>query len=68
MNCSDITGIIMIALDLTAKELSQITGEPHTQIKERLIVMAVQQSNQMTTEQVTEWIKSNYPIPPKVKH
>jgi hypothetical protein len=62
-NYSDMPGIIIIALDLAAKELSQVTGEPHTQIKERLTLMAVQQFNQMTVTEVTEWVKSNFPMP-----
>jgi len=60
---SDIPGIIIMALDLAAKELSQLTGEPHTQIKERLVITATKKFNQMTIAEVTEWAKENFPMP-----
>lgn len=63
MNYSDIPGIIIMALDLAAKELSQTTGEPHTQIKERLVVSANQKFNQMKPTEVYEWVKANFPMP-----
>lgn len=55
MNYSDsdmerMTVTAVIALDLAAKKLSQVTGEPHTQIKKQLTLMAVQQFNQMTND------------------
>ncbi|MEQ9669639.1 hypothetical protein [Coleofasciculus sp. G2-EDA-02] len=63
MNYSDMPGIIIIALDLAAKELCQLTGEPHTQIKERLTISAIQQFDRMTVSEVTEWAKTNFPMP-----
>lgn len=63
MNYSDMPGIIIIALDIATKELSQCTEEPHTQIKQRLILSAIQQFNQMTAAEVTKWVKTNYPMP-----
>jgi len=68
MNYSDIPGIIIMALDLAAKELSQLTGEPHTQIKERLVISATQKFNQMTIAEVTEWAKENFPMPSKAEN
>jgi hypothetical protein len=68
MNYSDMPGIIIIALDLAAKELCQLTGEPHTQIKERLTISAIQQFDRMTVSEVTEWVKTNYPIPFTLKN
>ncbi|MEQ8464431.1 hypothetical protein [Coleofasciculus sp. E1-EBD-02] len=68
MNYSDIPGIIIMALDLAAKELSQTTGEPHTQIKKRLVQEAAQKFNQMEITEVTEWAKTNYPMRSKVEN
>ncbi|WP_044209369.1 hypothetical protein [Coleofasciculus chthonoplastes] len=63
MNYSDMPGIIIIALDIATKELCKCTEEPHTQIKQRLMLSAIQQFEEMTEAEITKWVKTNYPMP-----